>query len=198
MARAISSTRKPRTGRAHDDLGREDIRDVEDLGAGLHGDHRDVRPLRPRATPARPLESERLRAPAGTPPRPPACRRRAPRLRGGAAGELLLELCRERAADRRRSHVVGSGPHFLRETPEGHRAQLGHLDGHRGRRRPWWPRAWIDCRTPIAIRFATIDEPPTVTNGSGIRSPGRSPSSSPTLTNTWKGTRSQSRLPRSR
>ena len=27
------------------------------------------------------------------------------------------------------------------------------------------PRAWIDCRTPIASRFATIDEPPTRDEG---------------------------------
>ena len=26
-----------------------------------------------------------------------------------------------------------------------------------------WPRAWIAWRTPIATRFATIEDPPTVT-----------------------------------
>ena len=39
---------------------------------------------------------------------------------------------------------------------------------------------------PIATRFATIDEPPTVTNGSGIPVTGAMPIVMPTLTNTWK------------
>ena len=30
------------------------------------------------------------------------------------------------------------------------------------------PRAWIERSTPIAVRFAIIDEPPTLTNGSGM------------------------------
>ena len=37
------------------------------------------------------------------------------------------------------------------------------------------PRAWIACSTPIASRFATIDEPPTVTNGSGMPVTGAMP-----------------------
>src|SRR5262245_26075549 len=48
------------------------------------------------------------------------------------------------------------------------------------------PRAWIDCRTPIASRFATIDDPPTVTNASGMPVTGATPIVIPTLTNTWK------------
>ena len=38
---------------------------------------------------------------------------------------------------------------------------------------------------PIARRFATIDEPPTVTNGSGMPVTGAMPIVIPTLTNTW-------------
>ena len=37
------------------------------------------------------------------------------------------------------------------------------------------PRAWMLCSTPIISRFATIDEPPTVTNGSGIPVTGATP-----------------------
>ena len=47
------------------------------------------------------------------------------------------------------------------------------------------PRAWIACSTPTASRFATIDEPPTVTNGSGMPVTGAMPIVMPTLTNTW-------------
>ncbi len=48
------------------------------------------------------------------------------------------------------------------------------------------PRAWIDCSTPIAIRLAIIDEPPTVTKGSGMPVTGAIPIVMPTLTKTWK------------
>ncbi len=46
------------------------------------------------------------------------------------------------------------------------------------------PRAWIACSTPTATRFATIDEPPTVTKASGIPVTGAMPIVIPTLTNT--------------
>ncbi len=38
----------------------------------------------------------------------------------------------------------------------------------------------------MSTRFATIDEPPTVTNGSGIPVTGATPIVMPTFTNTWK------------
>ena len=40
---------------------------------------------------------------------------------------------------------------------------------------PAGPRAWIACSTPTASRFATIDEPPTLTNGSGMPVTGAMP-----------------------
>ena len=47
------------------------------------------------------------------------------------------------------------------------------------------PRTWMPCRSPIATRLATIDEPPTVTNGNGMPVTGAMPIVIPTLTNTW-------------
>src|SRR5262249_55999271 len=44
------------------------------------------------------------------------------------------------------------------------------------------PRAWIDRSTPIAARFAIIDDPPTLTNGSGMPVIGAMPIVMPTLT----------------
>ena len=101
-----------------------------------------------------------------------------------AARELLRELLRERAADHERPRVLRRDPQLAHEPPDRHRAQA--LRHQRARLRPRWPRAWIACRTPIAIRFATIDEPPTVTNGSGIPVTGAIPIVMPTLTKTWK------------
>ena len=47
------------------------------------------------------------------------------------------------------------------------------------------PRAWIAWSTPIASRFAIIDEPPTLTIGSGMPVTGAIPIVIPTLTKTW-------------
>ena len=47
------------------------------------------------------------------------------------------------------------------------------------------PRAWIASSTPIAARFAIIDEPPTLTNGSGMPVIGAIPIVMPTLTKIW-------------
>src|SRR6266540_1808649 len=43
----------------------------------------------------------------------------------------------------------------------------------------------MDCKTPIASRFATIDDPPTLTNGSGIPVIGAIPIVIPTLMKIW-------------
>ena len=47
------------------------------------------------------------------------------------------------------------------------------------------PRAWIASRTPIAQRLAIIDEPPTLTNGSGMPVIGAIPIVIPTLIPIW-------------
>ena len=46
--------------------------------------------------------------------------------------------------------------------------------------------AWIASSTPIASRFVIIDEPPTLTNGSGMPVIGAIPIVIPTLTKIWK------------
>ena len=44
------------------------------------------------------------------------------------------------------------------------------------------PRAWIESSIPIAARLAIIDDPPTLTNGSGMPVIGAIPIVMPTLT----------------
>src|SRR5581483_10678754 len=94
-----------------------------------------------------------------------------------------------RARDDERLVRLGGGAQLLEE-PE-HRSRLDRklrrlrLD-HQGARRPRpRPRAWIACRTPIATRFATIDEPPTLTIGRGMPVTVAIPIVIPTLTKTW-------------
>ena len=130
--------RKARPGLAHDDVGREHVRDVEDLGAGLDGDDRNLRPLR-RAELALVLLGRRAAEHAHEdggvldPAAGPDCARRGP------ARELLLELRGERAAHLQRPRVLRGDPQLLHEPPDRERAQLrGH---QRARRRLNWPRA---------------------------------------------------------
>src|SRR5262249_954531 len=47
-------------------------------------------------------------------------------------------------------------------------------------------RRWIERSKPTGRRFAIIDDPPTLTNGSGMPVIGAIPIVIPTLTKTWK------------
>src|SRR5262249_27882038 len=64
------------------------------------------------------------------------------------------------------------------------RADVAEL--HADLARPSSPRAWMLWRTPISTRLATIDEPPTVTQGNGMPVTGATPIVMPTLTKTSK------------
>src|SRR5262245_26211878 len=85
---------------------------------------------------------------------------------GGLAsrGERVRELPRTRAGDR---EVGGAGVQRLGLAHEPDQLPDADPERHQRRRRST-PRAWTESSTPIASRFATIEEPPTVTNGSGM------------------------------
>ena len=108
----------------------------------------------------------------------------------GLHRQLLRELLGQHAADGdwtdRRSRRASS------RTARSDAGCLVH-DGAQARparRRPRSERArharGCSGRTPISTRFVTIEEPPTVTNGSGIPVTGATPMVMPTFTNTCK------------
>ena len=107
--------------------------------------------------------------------------------RRGAGRELLRELLGEDAADderpdARRRDLLAQRRAELCSSPTSAATPAAFTR----RLRPSSPRAWMLWRTPISTRFATIDEPPTVTNGSGMPVTGAMPIVMPTLTKTWK------------
>src|SRR5205823_7979119 len=110
----------------------------------------------------------------------------AHRARLGIATELSPQHRSElsRPADDERLTRVSGGGDLLDE-----RAQHAEADrqSHQRRRdeREARPRAWIASSTPIAARFAIIDEPPTLTNGSGMPVIGAMPIVIPTFTKIW-------------
>src|SRR5581483_3272605 len=92
-----------------------------------------------------------------------------------AADEVPPECGRElgRSRDDERSVTLRLGPQLLDDAEDRARLdrelRLCHQMHYRRKSRPRpRPRTWIAWRTPIAIRLATIDEPPTLTIGSGI------------------------------
>ena len=89
--------------------------------------------------------------------------------------ELARELIRERAADHHR--LVRRRAHLFQQ-PEDRSGPERELH----RRLNGVPRAWIESSTPIAARFAIIDEPPTLMNGSGMPVIGAMPIVIPTFT----------------
>src|SRR6188472_3987209 len=173
--------RKALAGRDVNDVGGEDVRDRRPRRAGANADHGNERARRGaqhlfvgrrgglshHADDGRGLGRIAVRAHE---------RRVAsgPELRGELFGEDTGD--EDRAPRRQRAAAVPS-----------QRDDVARPDPERVHRRPpSRPRAWIACRMPMATRFATIDEPPTVTNGSGIPVTGAMPMVMPTLTNTWK------------
>ena len=176
--------REARARPARDDVGREHVRHVERLGAGLDA-RRSARCARVAARSSR--SSSSVGAPPSTYTSAAASstgRRDAHRRRRAAARELLREQRRERAARRRaaacprprsaaprRAPDDRSGPSFVAiSAPAGGRRgrARGSPGGRRSRR-----------------RFAIIDEPPTETNGSGMPVIGAIPIVMPTLTKIW-------------
>ena len=110
------------------------------------------------------------------------------RARLGTGAELLAR------AARRACRVTTIGPaRGRRDLLAQREAEAARLGRERASRcdltdppRPSSPRAWMPWSTPMSTRFATIDEPPTVTNGSGMPVTGATPIVMPTFTNTWK------------
>src|SRR5204863_398986 len=88
-------------------------------------------------------------------------------------------------ADDERPPVLRRGLQLLDQSAE-HRETDGQAHQRRRVERAARPRAWIASRTPTAARFAIIDEPPTLTNGSGMPVIGAIPIVIPTLTKIWK------------
>src|SRR5205814_1643505 len=112
----------------------------------------------------------------------------APHRPGGCVpAELALEHTGElaRAADDERPPVLRRGLQLLDQSAE-YRETDGQAHQRRRVERAARPRAWIASRTPTAARFAIIDEPPTLTNGSGMPVIGAIPIVIPTLTKIWK------------
>src|SRR5262249_2499271 len=99
-----------------------------------------------------------------------------------AAPECARELVGEQPGDDERGRRHRGFARFPHDAD--HVADADTRDLHQ-RHAAVRPREWIDCNTPIASRFATIDEPPTVTNGSGMPVTGATPIVMPTLTKTW-------------
>ena len=89
--------------------------------------------------------------------------------------QLARELIGERAADEQR--LVRRRAQLLHQ-PE----DRAHPERQLHRRLNGVPRAWIESSTPIAARFAIIDEPPTLMNGSGMPVIGAMPIVIPTFT----------------
>src|SRR5262245_15514397 len=106
----------------------------------------------------------------------------------GSGSELFRKLLGEHPADDDRAaatqiDLVADGE----DEAAGLTDERSHRScSHDGPARPSSPRAWMLCSTPMRTRFATIDEPPTVTNGKGIPVTGATPIVIPTLTKTWK------------
>ena len=94
--------------------------------------------------------------------------------------KLTREDVRHDARDQERPAHLGVLAALPQGLDDGHDRNRGHQDFPLGMR----PRAWIDSRSPIAIRFATMAEPPTVTNGSAIPVTGAMPIVMPTFTKT--------------
>ena len=169
-------------GLALDDVGREDVGNPGCRRPGLHHDRRDERARRG-AQHALVLRRRGARDDADD----------GSGVRGIAVGADERGVASRAELPRRAASastpVTSSGP-FGDAAPCAWRARAsasrgpipegviggGRLPG-RGRGSP--------AGSPIATRFATIDEPPTVTNGSGMPVTGAMPIVMPTLTNTW-------------
>ncbi len=169
----------------HDDLGGADVRDAP---AGATPVPTTIAGTRARAARRSVGDVDGARArpssDADEQPRSPRRRRRG-RARAGRPGARRgdeLGSPGPRHGDRPSRPVACS--RASRTSPTISRRSTGNcITKPRRRARP---RAWIACRTPTARRFATIDEPPTVTNGSGMPVTGATPIVIPTFTNTWK------------
>src|SRR5205807_8895608 len=176
--------REARAGRDAHDVRREHERDAHVVGDRPRG-HRHDRHARATRALQRLLvllgrlaaehvhvdrSALRIRDPSGG-------RRAAPHeLTAGNLGQVV------RTADRERPVVLRRDAQLLQEAagcPERYRER--HY-----RRRRVRPCAWIASNTPVATRFAIIDEPPTLTNGKGMPVIGAMPIVIPAFTKTWK------------